>query len=486
MIDIRDFSYRYQGGDDFVLRDINLQVAPGEFVLLTGPSGCGKTTLALGLSGFLFSQYKGEWSGSVEVAGLDIHEHPIYNVADKVGLVQQNPENQFCTLTVEDEIVFGLENRKFPRHKMERLLDWSLDVVGGKDLHGRQLSELSGGEKQKVALAAVLAGRPQLIIFDEPTSNLDPPSTQEIFEVILDMQREMELTVVVIEHKLDFLSRIHPRVIEMGMGTIVNADRSHDHLPPLELEPPRLGDQNLEPVLEVKGLSAGYGDKTVLDDISFSVTAGEWITFLGDNGSGKSTLLLCLLRMVENTRGEIRIKGKDLEQISTSRIGKEMGLVFQNPDHQIFASTVWEEAVFGPQNFELERGSYQERTLGLLEKAGLEDREEDAPFRLSYGQKRRLNLISILAYRPDVLLLDELFIGQDRDSARFLLELLCDYVADGGSVIMVNHNPSYYPFVATRLWFLSAGKLVIDASLKTGMEELGRMGKMVYLPGGNS
>lgn len=486
MINIREFGYRYRGREEYALQDVNLEIDKGEFTLLTGPSGCGKSTLALAIAGVLFSQYDGEASGRVEVAGMDVQEKSIYQIADIVGLVQQNPESQFCTLMVEDEIAFGLENRKYPRERIEELLTWSLEVAGVEHLRDRAISTLSGGEKQKIALASILASQPEVIIFDEPTSNLDPPSTKEIFEVILDIQRETDLTVLVIEHKLDFLGRINPRIVEMGMGFILNGDRKTYPAPDLGVERPAYGGEARAPLIEVEDLSAGYQDHPVLKDVSFTLYPGELVSLMGDNGSGKSTLLLSLFKMVERSQGNMRVQGQDTDGVPASSLGKEMGLVFQNPDHQIFASTVWEEAVFGARNFGLEKSEYEGPTRVLLERAGLAEREEDHPYRLSYGEKRRLNLISVLSYQPVVLLLDEMFIGQDRKNAAFLLGLLSEYVEGGGSVIMVNHNPTYYPQVATRILFLSEGKLIIDASLEEGMRELSRLGKETYLPGGGS
>lgn len=484
MIHLKDFSYRYRGREDFALQSINLEIASGEFTLLTGPSGCGKSTLALAVAGVLFSQYDGEVEGTVAVAGMDVQEKSIYQIADVVGLVQQNPESQFCTLRVEDEIVFGLENRKYNREKIDSLLTWSLEMTGIKHLRGRDLGTLSGGEKQKVALASILASQPEVIVFDEPTSNLDPPSTEEIFDVILNLQRKTDLTVLVIEHKLDFLSRVKPRIIEMGMGCILEPDRKSYPAPEIQVKKPAFTGSTEHPLLEVERLSVGYQNQPVLKEVSFRLDRGEWVSLMGDNGSGKSTLLLSLLGLVKKSAGEVRVLGDNVDQVPSSTLGKNVGLVFQNPDHQLFASTVWEEAVFGARNFKLEESEFKEIAQILLERAGLGDRVKEHPYRLSYGEKRRLNLISVLTYKPDILLLDEIFIGQDLENAEFLLTLLCEFVEGGGSVIMVNHNPAYYPEVVTRIFFLLEEKLVVDAPLREGIQALAQIGKDAYLPGG--
>ncbi len=484
MISFEHFSFRYRDGVRPALDEVSFCMEEGEIVLLTGPSGCGKSTLALAAAGFLFTQYDGETSGRVLLEGASIQELPIYDVSDVVGLVQQNPESQFCTLTVEDEIVFGLENRKYPREKIQQELDWSLQAVGAQHLRSRRLSSLSGGEKQKIALAAILAARPRVIIFDEPTSNLDPSATREIFETILRLREEAGLTVLVIEHKLDFLSRIQPRMVFMKKGRIVRAEENRFSRGWEKLTPPVYSGRADVPLVEVENLSAGFDKVDVLQQISFEIHPGELISLMGDNGSGKSTLLLSLLGLVKGSGGRVRVFGQDLSEGYPAGLGQKIGLVFQNPDHQLFADSVWEEAAFAPRNFQLPETGYEERIRQLLHQAGLAGREKDHPYRLSYGEKRRLNMISVLAYQPSLLLLDEIFIGQDRENAHFLLTMLIDFVEGGGSVVMVNHNPEYYPRAATRLMFLAGGELLVDAPIEKGMTALQQLGKTPYLPGG--
>lgn len=482
MICLEDFRYSYSGNDHPALQGIDLQIEEGEFALLTGPSGCGKTTLALALTGFLFSQFEGEFSGTIEVFEQNPALEPIYDIADIVGLVQQNPENQFCTLMVEDEIAFGLENRQIPRSVIEQRLSWALDAVGCSHLRERSLSSLSGGEKQKIALASILAARPRVIIFDEPTSSLDPPATREIFDIILDLQQHENLTVLVIEHKVDFIERAEPRLIYMDDGRITNQDarRSGE----VKIEKPLPTKSENRPILEVNDLTAGYPGKPVLKGLDLELFPGELVSLLGDNGSGKSTLLLSLLKMHLPESGSIRFDGVDLGDLAPAALGREIGLVFQNPDHQIFAQSVWEEAVLGPVNFQLQIGEYEAWTRSLLAQAGLSARLEEHPYRLSYGEKRRLNLVSILSYRPRLLLLDEIFIGQDQRNAALLMDLLVAYVQDGNTVLLVNHNPVYYPLISTRLVFLQDGVLVVDDPLETGLEKLEEIGATAYLPGG--
>jgi energy-coupling factor transporter ATP-binding protein EcfA2 len=409
-----------------------------------------------------------------------------YDVAEVVGLVQQNPEAQFCTLTVQDEVAFGLENRRLPREEIRRRIAWALEIVRASHLIDQPLATLSGGEKQKVAIAAMMAAKPQVLIFDEPTSNLDPAATAEVFGVIAHIRSKARITVIVIEHKVDYLLPFEPRLVAMKQGRIVYDGRvTEAHRPrPLPVRPPSHPSitTSAGPVVRVENLRVGYNATPVLQGVSLEMHRGEFVAVMGDNGSGKTTFLQSLLGLLKPTQGQVEVLGQDTRHISVSRLARQVGFVFQNPDHQLFAESVWQEASFALRNFGTPDEAAQAQVETLLVRCGLGDRQHDHPYRLSYGEKRRLNLISVLAYAPRLILLDEVLIGQDTENATFLLGLLREQVAQGATVIMVNHDPDVTHRYASRLIFFNSGQTVVDAPTEEGFRQLAALGRDVYLP----
>lgn len=486
MISIQGLSFAFSGRDRPALRGIDLEIAPGEFVVVAGPSGCGKSTLALAIGGYLFRQYDGRVEGTVRVDGIDVRQAPIYDVAEVVGLVQQNPEAQFCTLTVRDEVAFGLENRRLPRAKIGRRVDWALEIVGAVPLKDRLLATLSGGEKQKVAVAAVMAAKPQVLIFDEPTSNLDPTATAEIFGVISHIRSKAAITVIVIEHKLDYLRPFCPRLITMRQGEIVHdrpmVEYDRPALPILAPPAPASPPAGVAPVVRAQDLQLGYDGRPVLHDLSLEIYPGEFVAVMGDNGSGKTTFIQSLLGLVEPEAGRIEVLGQPVARTPVSALARQVGFVFQNPDHQLFAESVWREATFAADNLDLLDAATRVRVEALLERCGLGGREEEHPYRLSYGEKRRLNLISILGHSPRLILLDEVLIGQDPENAAFLMGLLREQVEAGGTVVMVTHDPETTRRYTSRLLFFQGGRMVVDAPTAAGFAQLAALGRRAYLP----
>jgi len=221
IIETINLTYTYPGATQPSIRDVSLTIEKGEFAILTGPSGCGKTTLCRCFNGLIPHFYAGQLDGELTVAGIKVTEHPIYEMAQRVGLVFQNPENQLFALSVEKDVAFGLENLGVPRDEMRKRVDWALQTTGMEELRERAPHELSGGQQQRVAIACVLAMQPDIMVFDEPTSFLDPLGAQKIFEVINELNKKLGVTVILVEHRLDLASKYADHVIIMDDGKIV-------------------------------------------------------------------------------------------------------------------------------------------------------------------------------------------------------------------------------------------------------------------------
>lgn len=501
MVDIRGLSFSYSGSAARALEDIDLQIYPGQFLTVTGPSGCGKSTLALCLAGFIPHAYPGKMAGQVFIQGKNTRDYPAGGLSGIVGLVQQDPEAQLCTLTVCDEVAFGPENLCIPAKEIRDRVYSALQAVGALGLIDRQVHTLSGGEKQRVAIASVLAMNPSLLILDEPTANLDPFCTREVLETLTRLKEQQNAAIMIIEHRLERLLPISERLLLMEKGrirqesTLPNDHRSYvaeinaaqgEKAQPL-MDSPIDTAAGLEgpPLLQVKNLAAGYEGSKVLTEVSFSACPGETIAVMGSNGSGKTTLLLALLGVLQLEKGSVLLKGQDITGWKVPDRAREMGLTFQNPHHQIFENTVFKEAgmaarFLSGQNYS-ETGQIVDE---LLERFDLRQYREINPFALSLGEKKRLNLISVLAYSPEILILDEPIVGQDSDRLALLISALQKHRAEGGVTLMVCHEPDVVKACCQRILFFSAGRLIIDEPLEEALQSLARMGLKEYLPTG--
>lgn len=483
MIEVKDYSFRYQGCDQLILNNINLIIHPGEWLLISGLSGCGKSTLALALAGFLGKAIPGQSSGEILINQRNIQDMEIHEISERVFLVQQNPENQFCTLTVRDELAFGLENRRFPENVIEQRIATALAAVQAESLLDCRLDELSGGQQQKVAIATALALQPEVLILDEPTSNLDCDSLQNLIKVLDELRSAMKLSVVIIEHRKELLSHLASRHLEIRDGNLYESKPNEFDKVSIKnfRNENKLKKDYSEILLEVDNLRVDYDGIKVLEISRFDLYAGEIISLMGSNGSGKTTLLLSLLGLIESKCQSKRI----LDRVISGKIPRNVmaltGLAFQNPDHQIFCDSVEDEINFGPDNYRTE-GITEKWIKDIIETFGFYTISDKHPFLLSYGQKGRLNLASILSYKPRILLLDEIFIGQDADNVLFILETVRKYVDEqNAGAVFVNHMANPMLGYTDRLIFLENGKILIDCVPANAPGEFQRIGKSNWL-----
>ena len=514
MIKIEDLTFSYSGSDRPSLKNINLEIGSGEFVLVTGPSGGGKSSLCRCLNGLIPHFYGGEITGRVSIGGMDTLEHSTRELATRVGMVFQDPENQLVSMDVEREIAFGLENLSFPRGLIARRIEESLDTLGIAGLRYRQIHELSGGEKQKVAIASVLALHPDILMLDEPTSELDPKGAEEVLSVVTRLNDELGLTVIIVEHRLDRVLQYVDRIIVLsegkialdgGVGSIMSRDygelsRLGVGVPPLlrlvhELKGRGInvgrvpltvkegravldrvfqevggeldlsaGNNGGRRLVETKRLYYTYTETglTALKDVSLSIDGGEFVAVMGRNASGKSTLVKHFNRLLEPTKGRVYVEGADTGKVTIAGLARKVGFIFQNPNDHLFADTVEEEISFTMKNLGFDRTEIETGVSRMLAEFGLEEYRRRYPRSLSGGEKQRVALASVLAVRPRILILDEPTRGMEYRLKSELMQFLDRYRKQGNSVILVSHDVETVAEYADRVVLLSEGKVVVD------------------------
>lgn len=489
MVEIHQFSYTYPGKVEPVLHNINLTIGAGAFVVITGESGSGKSTLGKAIAGFIFQDEAPNYSGEIIVNGTDMSLLPLFDASKRVTYVQQNPEDQFCTLTVRDEIAFGLENQCMAPEIIEERIDAVLDIVKGPELKYRELAILSGGEKQKIAIASMLALSPDVIILDEPTSNLDPTATKQIFETLQQIRHTQDLTVIIIEHKLSQLYGLRPLIYILDQGQInpFNEKNRQNLFYSKETETIKFPVSEMNSVksdrlVELSGVNVSLSGKHILHNIDLTFERGEFVALMGPNGSGKSTLLETILGFHPIDSGHGKILKHELEKIKTSELVKDTGYIFQNPDHQLFTQSVWDEAILTSKNLGLAKHETKALAENWLKTLKLDDRAGDHPQRLSYGQKRQLNLAAAMLHGPQLLLIDELLIGQDMGNAHTWMSLLNNYVQYGHTVCLVIHHAELTSKYCDRIVFMKQGEIVVDESTDKAFQALERHGFSTFCP----
>ena len=513
IISFRNFSFQYRAQKRPTLTDIDLEIYPGERVLIAGPSGSGKSTLAGCINGLNPFSNPGACTGTLTVDGVDAPHSSIFELSAHVGTVLQDPDGQFIGLTVGEDIAFALENSCTPQDEMHAITRHAAELVGIENHLGYAPHELSGGQKQRVSLAGVMVDQVKILLFDEPLANLDPATGKQAIELIDEIQKKTDTTVLIIEHRLeDVLWRNVDRIVLVNGGTIL-ADLRPDellsgsllaengireplyvtalryagvditpvkhpaHVDSLVLDdtdtqklrdwftarPRPAAQPEREPLLEVKDLSFGYqkGQQT-LRDVSFSIGKGEMVSIVGRNGAGKSTLSKLICGFETPDAGEIFLNGKPLAEENIRRRAQHIGYVMQNPNQMISKTMIYDEVALGLQRSGLTEEQIREKVEATLRVCGL------YPFRnwpisaLSFGQKKRVTIASVLVLDPELILLDEPTAGQDFRHYTDIMEFLRGLNARGVTVVMITHDMHLMLEYTRRALVFCDGRLIAD------------------------
>ncbi len=508
MIEFRHFTFTYAGHDRPAVEDVSLAIGDGEVVLLAGPSGGGKTTLVRCLNGLIPHFHGGMLRGRVVVEGLDITQHQPREFATRVGMVFQDPENQLVGSDVERDIAFGLENLGVPPVRIGERVEEALEALGIASFRRASLATLSGGEKQKAALAAVFAMHPSVLVLDEPTSELDPLSAREFMHSLMRLHGEHGMTIVLVEHRLERVVEYCGRTVVVDQGhivadgdtrsvldrlavsphgvgvppmaelarafrlggiwngatplSVVEARGQFGRFLPLTLpEPPaRWSAPKADALLTAAGVSFCYGGEApVLDGVSVSLSPGEMLAVMGRNGSGKTTLVKHFNGLLKPVRGSVRVREQDTRGAGVSELARSVGLVFQNPNDHLFADTVEEEILFTLKHLCYDGEEAGHRTDEVLARFGLEGYRKQYPRSLSGGERQRVALASVVAARPDVLVLDEPTRGLGHEMKLELMSFLRSYCAEGRSVVLVTHDVETVVRHVDRVLLLQDGRV---------------------------
>ena len=509
IIQFEDFSFQYQAQSEPTLKHINLTIYEGEKVLLIGPSGSGKSTLGQCLNGIIPNIYKGQASGQLLIKGQPAFDSSIYDKSNLVSTVLQDTDGQFIGLSVAEDLAFALENDMVDLPLMrEKVLGWAkqLDL---EQLLDHRPQDLSGGQKQRVSLAGVLIDESPILLFDEPLANLDPKSGQDTIDLIDQIHREAETTTIIIEHRLeDVLYRPVDRVVLVNDGQILFNGAPDDllktnllaengireplyitalrqlgfdvasaahlaDLTKLELtglsqnlteQKAELVDSYSEALLELDHVSFAYqNDRPILRNISLKIFKGERIAIVGKNGAGKSTLAKALCRFVD-TEGEYHWQGQDIKGDSIKERAERIGYVLQNPNQMISTTMIFDEVALGLRLRGLAEAEIEERVHAVLKTCGLYEFRSWPISALSFGQKKRVTIASILVLNPEIILLDEPTAGQDQRHYTEMMDFLDELNQQGHTIIMITHDMQLMLDYSDRAIVVVDGQILADQS----------------------
>ena len=506
-------TFSYPEASAPALANVSLEIEAGQFALVVGASGSGKSTLLRCINGLVPHFSGGTFAGRVTVARLDTREHPPRDLASVVGFVFQDPEAQFVTERVEDELAFALENAGVPPLTMRKRVEEVLDALGIAALRNRAVSSLSGGEQQRVAIAAALALQPKVLVLDEPTSQLDPQSAEDVLGALVRLNADLGLTIVLAEHRLERVLQFADRVIFLpGVGELPFMGDPRQVMESVTLTPPlvtlgkalgwqplpltikegrrfaslhvsaprvthRAVRQNVKSrpqpavALQVRDVWYADGSKEILRGVTLSASAGELVALMGRNGSGKTTLCKSIVGLVRPQRGLLKVNGQDVKDRSTAEICRQVGYVPQNPGALLFADAVRDELIVTLRNHGLDEATAPVAPGELLDTLGLAEVASQYPRDLSTGQRQRTALASVLVTRPSILLLDEPTRGLDYAAKSTLVNILKHWQAQGTAIVMVTHDVELVATCADRVALMAEGEIVVDGPVRQVLSE---------------
>ena len=505
-ISFNHFTFQYDAQAEATLKDISFDIAKGEKVLILGPSGSGKSTLAQCLNGIIPNIHKGQAQGQVRIDGQDIFKQSIYDKSQLVSTVLQDPDGQFIGLTVAEDLAFALENDCADQSEMkDKVALWAerLDLTS---LLNHRPQDLSGGQKQRVSLAGVLIDESPILLFDEPLANLDPKSGQETIDLIDKIHKEVGATTIIIEHRLeDVLYRPVDRILLVNDGELLfngspdellsstlllengireplyvtvlrqlgfdtRRAQNLSQLDALDLSDLALPDRVLkdkkdsssDSILKVEGLSVSYGDNlAIIEDLSFSLKKGERLAIVGKNGAGKSTLAKALCGFVPS-QGKLTYKGQDISQDSIAERSERIGFVLQNPNQMISQTMIFDEVALGLRLRGIEETEVEERVHEVLKTCGLYSFRKWPISALSFGQKKRVTIASILVLKPEIIILDEPTAGQDYKTYTDIMNFLDSLQKQGHTIVMITHDMQLMLEYSDRCLVVVEGKIIAD------------------------
>lgn len=503
---VKDLSFRYNSRSVPAIRNIDLSLEPGQIMLLAGSSGCGKTTLMRCINGLIPHSYHGEMSGEILVHGQSVHGMGLSQISTHVGTLLQDPERQILGTYVLNEVCFGLESQGMPREEMILRAEKALDRLHILHLKDKETFFTSGGEKQKVALAGVLAMEPDILLLDEPLASLDPASAREALLAFRELADE-GLSIMIVEHRVEDVLAIHPeKVLYMDDGKIIYSgdtsglmeavDYSRIKLPaeviarrakgrthPVYLPTvPKLDPQS-QLLISFQDVRFQYKEDMpeVLHGINLDVRAGEVIAILGHNGSGKTTTVKHALGLLKPTSGKVLLEGLDSKKSTVAAAARTIGYVFQSPTQMLFAASVREELAYGPQNLGFPQEQVQQNVDWAIETVHLEEELPTPPLALSFGQQKRVSIAAVLSMRSRVLMMDEPTAGQDYWNYLAFMDTILQ-TPGFDSIIFITHDLDLALIYANRVVVLYGGEIVADGPPQQVLADEEKLGKWRLLP----